>query len=96
MVESEGDEWLLKNRDQGLGQVIGQRPQTCAKAGAENKCTKECAVNKCKPLLVMGVGNREGRAYEAIDCVAGSMTGNRMDEGACKVTTSLAVCYCVP
>ena len=68
--------------------------QEAAKADLEAKCAKECAKNNCKPLVLMGFG--EGVAYLDVDCVAGSMVGKRMDEGACMVKTALSICYCVP
>ena len=37
MIEGESDERLSENRDERLGEIFGQRPEPCAKAGSEDK-----------------------------------------------------------
>ena len=49
MVEHESDQRLLENRDERLGQVLGERPEPRAKAGAEHECLRD---HKCAALVL--------------------------------------------
>ena len=43
MIERESEKRLLKDRDQGLRQLLGQWTQTCAKTGCQNECLSDFA-----------------------------------------------------
>src|SRR4029079_10850662 len=38
MIERKCDKWLLKNRDEGLWQILGQRSQAGTAAGGQDEC----------------------------------------------------------
>jgi hypothetical protein len=43
MVERESEKRLLKDRDEGLRQLLGQRTQTRAKTRCQNECLSDFA-----------------------------------------------------
>ena len=43
MIERESKERLLKDRDQGLRQLLSQRTQACAKTRCQNECLSDFA-----------------------------------------------------
>ena len=47
MIEGEGDERLLENRDERFGEVLGQRTEPQAEAGAEDEGLVNHAPNEC-------------------------------------------------
>ena len=41
MIERESKQRLLKDRDEGLRQLLGQWTQTCAKTGCQDECLSD-------------------------------------------------------